>query len=258
MKSISIKSLKLGFFDTVLHEATAAAVLRVLEAHDIFDIEFITGEKAALIQELKAGEIDIFTTLWLPDVHNSLINDFPLMKSIGTLYHPTLFFALPVQFQSEISSIDHLKSVDSIHRNVEVPATLYEKVQEIFVAYGLLESGYSLIPVADEAAFKRYQQILQSQEGKIIIGYHPSFLDDDQRLYSLQDPKAMVNSEQRATILIRDRIVSVLGSDLIDELAEMTLGNQVVKLMEHAVRVNGMDAHEAAEEWQRGKLVVRA
>lgn len=38
----------------------------------------------------------------------------------------------------------------------------------------------------------------------------------------------------------------------------MMLGNQIVQFMENAIRNQGMSADEAAEAWQRGKLVVRA
>ena len=59
-------------------------------------------------------------------------------------------------------------------------------------------------------------------------------------------------------MLLNPNWIQRFGGDLIDELEEMMLGNQIVQFMENAIRNQGMSADEAAEAWQRGKLVVRA
>lgn len=255
---MSDECLKLGFFDIPVHEAATAAVLRVLEAHGVMDIELITGENAALYQELRAGEIDVFTTLWIPEVHHDLFNSIGSMKAIGNLYQPSLFLALPRKFKEQFISIEQLPSAVEINHQVIVPETIYDRVQSVFQIYGLTDAGYSLTVLPDEEAISQYKDIISSQENKIIALYSPSFIEDSDMIYKLQDPKTLLSPEQKAVILVKKELIDSLGSDLIDELEEMTLGNQVMKLMEHAMRIDGMDAHEAAEAWQRGKLVVRA
>ncbi|CAI3944941.1 MULTISPECIES: glycine betaine ABC transporter substrate-binding protein [Commensalibacter] len=249
--------LALGFFDIPVHEAAAAAVLRVLEAHGIMDIELITGENAAMFQELSSGGIDIFTTLWTPDVHQDTLNSASSMKAIGNLYQPSLFLALPTKFKDRATFIDQLGLLSEIDRQVTVPETIYNRLQLVFESYGLINAGYSLKAIPDEEAISQYKDIMSSQENKIIALYSPSFIEDSDMMYKLQDPKNLLSEEQKAVILVKKDLIDSLGADLIDELEEMTLGNQVIKLMEQAMRVDGMDAHEAAEAWQRGKLVVR-
>ncbi|CAI3943671.1 ABC-type proline/glycine betaine transport system [Commensalibacter communis] len=251
------ESLTLGFFDIPVHEAAAAAVLRVLEAHGVADIELITGETVALFQEVRNGEIDIFATLWTPDVHCDLLNSAFSMQAIGNLYQPFLFLALPSKFKAEITSIDQLLQSTDIDREVIVSEIIYDRVLSAFQTYGLIDMGYILKSATDEEVISRYRDAMTSQEAKIMVLYSPSFLEDSEMIYQLKDSKNLFVQEQKAIILIKKQLIDSLGADLIDELEEMTLGNQVMKLMEQAMRVDGMDAHEAAEAWQRGKLVVR-
>lgn len=250
--------IKLAFFDSPVHEAAAAAVLRVLEAHGVMDIELITGESEVISQELCDGDIDIFTTLWVPNVHQDLLNSASPMQAIGGLYQPSLFIALPNKFKENIASIEQLAQQPEIDRQVMIPESIYARMEVAFKEYGLLEAGYSLQSVSDEEAISYYRNSMTSQDGKIIALYSPSFFEDSDLIYKLQDSKNLLDKEQKAVILIKKELVRSLDADLIDELEEMTLGNQVMKLMEQAMRVEGMDAHEAAEAWQRGKLVVRA
>lgn len=250
--------LTLGFFDIPVHEAAAAVVLRVLEAHGVMDIELITGESAALFQEIRSGKIDVFATIWSPDVHQDLLNTASPMRAVGNVYQPSLFLALPNNFKEQVVSIDQLGSIPEIDREIIVPETIYDRLQIALKAYGLIDAGYSLKAVPDEDAISHYQDSITSQANKVIALYSPSFIEDSAMIYKLQDPKHLLDQEQKAVILVKKDRIESLGADLIDELEEMTLGNQVIKLMEQAMRVDGMDAHEAAESWQRGKLVVRA
>lgn len=250
--------LTLGFFDIPVHEAAAAVVLRVLEAHGVMDIELITGESAALFQEIRSGKIDVFATIWSPDVHQDLLNTASPMRAVGNVYQPSLFLALPNNFKEQVVSIDQLGSIPEIDREIIVPETIYDRLQIALKAYGLIDAGYSLKAVPDEDAISHYQDSITAQANKVIALYSPSFIEDSAMIYKLQDPKHLLDQEQKAVILVKKDRIESLGADLIDELEEMTLGNQVIKLMEQAMRVDGMDAHEAAESWQRGKLVVRA
>lgn len=250
--------LTLGFFDIPVHEAAAAVVLRVLEAHGVMDIELITGEGLALFQEIRSGKIDIFATLWSPDIHQDLLGSASLMKAIGNVYQPSLCLALPNQFKGQVTSIDQLGLIPELDREVIVSEIIYDRLQFVFKTYGLIDAGYSLKAVPDEDVISQYQEIINAQEGKVIALYSPSFIEDSAMIYKLQDPKNLLDREQKAVLLVKKDLIDSLGADLIDELEEMTLGNQVIKLMEQAMRVDGMDAHEAAEAWQRGKLVVRA
>lgn len=48
-----------------------------------------------------------------------------------------------------------------------------------------------------------------------------------------------------------------MEQDLLDELDELMLSAKIISAMDYAMRVEGMTADEAAEAWQRGKLLPR-
>lgn len=250
-------SVRLGFFDSPIHEATAAVITRVLEAHGIMDIDFITGEKEALIQGLKAGDFDLFVTLWLPDIHAGIMKENPNLKAIGTLYQPSLCLVLPKGFEGQLISIEQLKDSVTIGRQVKVSEILHDAASQLFTAYGLFEAGYELLSVSDEEAFQWGQETLDSQTANLLVLADPSILLDRQDYYRVQDPKGILNKEQRASIILNMQHADRLGVDVVDELEGMVVGNQIVRYLEQAVRMDHMDADEAAETWQRGKLVVR-
>lgn len=250
-------SVNLGFFDTPIHEATAAAIIRVFEAHGINNIELITGDYADLFSALKQGEIDVFASVWLPDVHTTWSSALSAMKPIGNLYQPSLFWSVPAAVANQIQSIDELANNTTIERKIIVAESIFDFTKEIFDGYDLNRAGYHLHGAEDEEAIQSYQKAIDQGKPVIIPLFQPSILDIKEKLCHLQDPKKLLKSTQNACILIRSEITHTLDSDLIDELEAMSLGNQVVQAMEEAMRTKDMDAHEAAEAWQRGKLIVR-
>lgn len=250
-------SLKLGFFDSPTHEATAAVVTRVLEAHGITDIEFVTGEGAALVQELKSGNIDLFVSLWLPDIHEEIIQGHSSLKVIGNLYQPSVFLALPKKMQQFIPSVDQLLTSDVVHHKIVVHEALHSIANKIVAQYGLLEAGYQLSFVSDEVVLSAYQEIMSAQKPELMLFSDPGILIGSDEFYCLEKQKEFLTRKQKASMILNERWVEILGEDLIDELEEMMLGNQVIQFLEQAMRKQGMDADEAAEAWQRGKLIVR-
>lgn len=59
-------TITLAHPDSTVHEATAATIIRVLEANDV-EPEIVIGPKSALAEMLKNGEIDLYVSAWLPD-----------------------------------------------------------------------------------------------------------------------------------------------------------------------------------------------
>ncbi len=251
-----MKSLKLGFFDNFIGEATASVIIRILEAHGINDIELITGDYKALMQELATGNIDLFVGVWLPDVHADMLQANPALKVIGNLYQPSVYLALPNQFKDWLQSIDKIKSADFLYRDIKVSETLYAITYKMMESYDFL-GEYQLIPMQDEDAFVAYQEIINAGKPEIMVLHEPGNLNDLKNFYYLEDSKAILNREQKAVMLLNPVWVRQFGDDLIDELEEMILGNQTVQFLEESIRNQGMNADEAAEAWQRGKLIAR-
>nr|WP_267879891.1 glycine betaine ABC transporter substrate-binding protein [Acetobacter papayae] len=87
--------------------------------------------------------------------------------------------------------------------------------------------------------------------------YQPCFLFHQGGFRILTDPKKALSEEQTARLLLRQGLRDELEQDLVDELDELLLSAKIISAMDYAMHVEGMSADEAAEAWQRGRLLPR-
>ena len=242
--------LRLGFPATPLHEAAAAAVARVLEAHD-HEVAFLPLADAASL-----GGIDLFVAAWLPhgDVAPPYAGPtYASMQPLGLLYRPSLVWCV---LADAPVSIEHLVGSTGLDRRIVVPADtpVAEASARVLAAYGLADAGYTIDPVPEPEAFAWAQAAAHTH---VVPLTRPHELLHTGAWRELADPRAALGAEQQARILLRDGLRESLDRDLLDELDELTLGNKVVSAMAHAIRLEGMSAEAAADAWQRGKLSPR-
>ncbi|WP_041249493.1 glycine betaine ABC transporter substrate-binding protein [Gluconacetobacter diazotrophicus] len=250
-------TVTLGHPDTILHAAAAAAVVRVLEAYEM-EVEYVTGTRNDLSAAMAAGGIDLFVSAWLPDIDPDWLAPALGMEAFGGLYKPVFGWALPEGSAPYVVTIADLATDDgTVSRNIVTPESVIERVRQGVAAYGLTECGFTLDARPDEDAFQHAAQAIETGEATILPLWQPHFLHHGGRLRLLDDPKAGLGGEQQARLLLRTAARETLDSDLLDELDELTLGNKVVSALDYAMRREGMSADEAAEAWQRGKLLPR-
>ena len=258
-------SLILGHPDTRQHEAAAAAVLRVLEAHDL-EVALVAADGEALVRRAEAGGIDLLATAWLPDL------DAPLLAGLvergrmealgGVLYRPFLLWAVPAALElpglDSIADLSRPEVAARLDRTVVLPRRLEPQGRRVAAAYGIEAAGYRLEVLDDEAAHTQAEAALDAGRAAVLPLWQPHALAHGGRLRALADPRRTLGGVQEARLLLRAGLRGTLDSDLMDELDELTLGNPVVSALEHAMRRENMTADEAAEAWQRGRLTPRA
>lgn len=241
--------VRLGYPDAALHEASAAAVARVLEAHEL-EVEYVPFAVGTL-----PGEgVDLFAAAWLPLTDASMLASGQ-MQPLGLLYRPAFIWA--VTAEAPTTTIAGLISAPAMDRRILVPTLgpIAALAAQVVARYGLDAAGYRIERVVDAEATAWAEA---ADPGRIVPLCRPHDLLHASGLRALDDPLAALGSEQEARLLIRHDLRSVLDGDLIDELEALTLGNKVVSAMAHAMRIQGMSAEEAADAWQRGKLTPRA
>ena len=249
-------TVRLGFPDASLHEASAAAVARVLEAHEL-EVEYVPIAPDALPGALagsdEGGSIDLFAAAWLPLTDAAMVASGH-MEPLGLLYRPAFIWTAA---DNNLANIGDIVAAASLDRRICVsstgPAALL--AARALKAYGLDAAGFVLEQVSDDAALEWAEA---ADPTRIVPLCRPHALLHRSGLHALEDPLAALGPEQEARLLIRHDLRDILDSDLIDELDELTLGNKVVSAMAYAMRVEGMSAEEAADAWQRGKLTPRA
>ena len=256
-----LSSLTLGHLDSRQHEAAAAAVLRVLQAHDV-EVATVAADRDTLMRHITGGRIDLLATAWLPDIDANW-SDPAFMETLGgVLYRPFLMWAVPAALAIPgLDSIADLVRPDIRARLdpvIVLPRRLENYANRVMGAYGLAEAGYRLEVLDSEAAYARASAALDAAAAVVLPLWQPHALAHGGRTRPLEDPLLALDGRQEARLLLRVGLRAAVDPDLLDELEELTLGNAVVSALEHAMRRDGLTADEAAEAWQRGRLTPRA
>ncbi len=239
--------IRLGYPDTALHEASAAAVARVLEAHEL-EVEYVP---AAADADAVGDEIDLFASAWLPRTDAALLAP-GRMRPLGELYRPILLWSVA---GGDARSIADLAASRHFERRILVPpGPIARAAPQVLAAYRLDQAGYVIETVSDREAFAWAQA---AGPGRVVPMCRPHPLLHASALRPLEDPMDALGPDQQARLLIRGDLQETLDPDLIDELEALTLGNRVVSAMAHAMRIEAMSAEQAADAWQRGKLTPR-
>lgn len=249
-----MEHVRLGYPDAALHEASAAAVARVLEAHEL-EVEYvpIAADAVAGTVSGAGAAIDLFASAWLPTT------DAPLLASgrmlpLGTLYRPAFIWCVAGAGPATIADLDAAASMD---RRILVDGSSPSAAlaDHVLHAYALDRAGYVVERVSGQAATDWARA---ADPSRIVPLSRPHDLLHASGMRALEDPIAALGPEQEARLLIRRELRTELDGDLIDELEALTLGNRVVSAMAHVMRIDGLSAEAAADAWQRGKLTPRA
>ncbi len=239
--------IRLGYPGAALHEASAAAVARVLEAHEL-EVEYLPAAPDA--DAVEEG-IDLFACAWLPHTNAALLA-CGRMRPLGVLYRPAMLWSV---VGGDAGSIADLAARPRLERRILAPpGPLARAAMRVMRAYRLDEAGYVVETVPEREALAWAQD---AATGRVVPMCRPHALLHAAALRPLEDPLAALGPEQQASLLVRTDVQAALDPDLIDELEALTLGNRVVSAMAHAMRIEAMSAEQAADAWQRGKLTPR-
>ncbi|QNT77631.1 type 2 periplasmic-binding domain-containing protein [Entomobacter blattae] len=241
-------NFRLGYINTLRHELNAAVILRVLDAYGI-DTDLTTGEGRELASMFAKGELDMVVSLWLPDYDAAL---FPIADSelIGDLYTSSLCIAGP-----NTGGVENCKALMGLQNAKLYVADGYRQwVGHFLDRYELLPSQIELLSLPEQ------DEQFSTRIGKEAHSYYcwpeGSFLASLAGK-ALADPLRVLPVSQKAQLLIHRSSRKNFDSDLFDELEGLLLGQKVLFALEEAVIQKGMTPAEAAEAWQRGRLIGR-
>ncbi|GBR08568.1 glycine betaine ABC transporter substrate-binding protein [Acetobacter oeni] len=249
-------TLTLGYRNTSLHAAVAAAVARVLEAYEI-EPDYVVGPAEALGEMLAGGEIDLFATVWHPDEDSVFLS--PAVEPMGCLYRPAFGFFVADRPGAPLAGLDSMAGLvaSDAARHLLTPESLVPRVRQMVAGYRLTEAGFTIESHPDDEAYAAIAEAIEAREPVIAPLFTPNYLIHRMPLRPLADPQGAAGKELTARLLLSKAMRERADTDMLDELDELTLGNKVVSALDDAVRNEGMTADDAAEAWQRGKLLPR-
>jgi len=258
-----MQHVRLGFADhpSGIHEASAAAVARVLEAHDL-EVEMVAlpdGQAAAEAGGAGgtaasgppgAEGVDLFASAWLEAGQEA----HPVaggMQPLGMLYEPRLLWAM---LPGPAAGLDELAGAAGVERRILAEPILLEASRRVIEAYRLGEAGFLVEPASAQDAWRWASD---APAGRIVALHRPHPLLFEGRLRALEDPLGAFGAPRQARLLVRPAARAAFDPDLVDELEALLLDNRVVGAMARAMRMDDMSAEEAADAWQRGRLTPR-
>lgn len=237
-------TISLGYLGTALHAGCASAVARVLDAHEV-EVEFIDSDTDELPQMLEEGAIDLLVSAWLP--RDAALVQYG-MRVLGTLYKPSYCWA----GYGDIADIGSI-APGAVDRVIAGRSDAGQVEALVVQTPSLAATPVSLCD--DEALYATVQTAREAGEKALVFLAQPHALFHDEAFQPVADPR--LTGEMEACLLVRETIAACADQDMLDELSEMTLGNKVMSALDYAIQIDGMDPEEAAEAWQRGRLVSR-
>lgn len=238
-------TFRLGYVYSLLHEACAAVVVRVFEAHGI-EVSRSVGMMEDMAPMLVSDELDMVVSAWLPECDGAYINQ-PQIEILGDLY------AGGLQIYAAASQ-DGIKNIEDIRDHIYVPQAYKPWAEKIMNAYGLAEKNVKAT-VFDEHTISNITLFSEMKQAAVLLP-QPSFLHHHIGPV-LNESQNILPHNQKASLLLRGGARDYYDSDIFDELDGMLLGHKILVAMEEAILKQNMNADEAAEAWQRGKLIAR-
>jgi len=241
--------ITLGHLRDSLHAGCAAAVARVLDAHEV-GVSFFDLDRAEVAAAMASGEVDLLVSAWMPGPDDALVS--PSTRVIGELYKPIYVWALTWDHgAASIADVPKL-GADRLITTPEL-APVFDAVK----AGALGGCNFAVEFCDDDAVYERVRRAIGQGERAIVALEQPHAVFHTEGLTVLDDPAHVLGRERSARIVLRESVAACADPDMLDELDEMMLGNKVMSALDHAIRVEGTDPEEAAEAWQRGRLLPR-
>ncbi|GBQ84523.1 glycine betaine ABC transporter substrate-binding protein [Asaia krungthepensis] len=237
-------TISLGYLGTALHAGCASAVARVLDAHEV-EVDFVDSDESELPGMLEEGAIDLLVSAWLPrDAHLVQYG----MRVLGTLYRPFYCWA-------SFETVSSLSGLSAGEIDVAITSRSDQKQMEVLIGQTDALAGVTVEICDEEALYAAVHAARDAGRKALVFLAQPHALFNDEAFRTIDDPN--LPGEMEGCMLVRESVAACADQDMLDELSEMTLGNKVMSAMDHAIQVDGMDPEEAAEAWQRGRLVAR-
>ncbi|EHH69435.1 hypothetical protein GMO_07420 [Gluconobacter morbifer G707] len=238
--------MTIGHLYTSLHAGCASAVARVLEAHEV-EVEYIDLDPEDMADVMEAGEVDLLVSAWFPRDEKLAV---PGTRMIGDLYQPVVSFAA----LSPLGEVTTLTASD-VDRIIvaEDSWVAFEKAQGRLPAL----SGLPVEITGEAALIERLEKAQENGEKPLVVATQPHAVFHVPLLTVLDDPERLLGGEMSARMILREAVARAADTDLLDELSEMMLGNKVMSALDYCIAVEGQDPEEAAEAWQRGRLIGR-
>ena len=249
-------AIRLGYIDLSFHAASASVVQAILERHG-HEVALSAAPHEAMFQRLRAGEVDVVASAWLPASHGEYLA--PLqneVEKLAVLYEPYCIWGVPDYVPRDVlASVDDLKkpevlaNIDKFIDGINPGAGISRFSSAMIDAYGLDCYGYRFYPGSEASSFTKFKRAVVNKRWLVIPLWHPQYLHHDYPIRALEEPKGLLGGTDQATLVARKVVLPAIAPSALAELRMLHLGNAVVTDLEHAIQVEGLTPLQAATRW---------
>lgn len=258
--TIDREPIRLGYIDLSFHEVSAAVVKEILERHG-HAVELRAAPHEAMFALLHAREVDIVSSAWLPASHGAyLAPSADDVERLTVLYEPYCIWGVPDYVpEALLAGVDDLKKpevaarIDKVIDGINPGAGISRFSAAMIDAYDLRAHGYRFVPGAEASAFAKFERAVAAQQWFVMPLWSPQYLHHDHRIRALHEPRGLLGGRDAATLVARRAALPRIAPGALAELRGLYLGNDVVTDLEHALRVEGLSAQQAARRWLDGR-----
>lgn len=250
--------ITIGVTDLSFHHTTASLVTNVLQSMG-FEVERIFSPHQNNFAKLKAGEVDMLSSAWLPSSHGIYKSDVeevePLIE-LGLHYEPYALWGVPDYVPEDAVS----EVADLI--KPEVIAKMLPKIQginpgagitrfsiEMMKEYGLSDAGYEFFTGTEDECFSAFENAVANKEWVVVPLWKPQFLHYRYDIREVKDPKGLLGIVDRAVLLLKEDKKSLFTSEQLQKLDSLKFSNDIIAELDYKVCREGKPQDEVTHDW---------
>ena len=253
-----MKKVIIGVTDLSFHHVAASLVTYVLKGMG-FEVDRIYSPHEENFRKLKAGEVDMLASAWLPSSHGVYKADVeevsPLTK-LGLHYEPYALWGvpdyIPVEDVTEVADLlkpEVLQKMNCRIQGINAGAGISRFSAKMVEEYGLSKSGYTFHTGTEEDCFGTFERAVEHQEWIVVPLWKPQFLHYRYNIRELGDPKGLLGTVDEAVLLLRQDKEPLFTQEELQTLDSLRFSNDVIAELDYKVCQENELLDEATQVW---------
>ncbi|MCR1024182.1 glycine betaine ABC transporter substrate-binding protein [Cellulophaga baltica] len=251
------KTINLGVTDLSFHRIAASLVANTLEEIG-FTVKRTYSPHEENFERLKAGDVDMLASAWLPSSHGIYKSDVekevPLLE-LGLHYKPYALWGVPNYISEEITEVSDLLEPEVLSKmkkdiqGINSGAGITRFSIEMMEAYGLTAAGYKFHTGTEDDCFSAFENAVAHKQWMVVPLWKPQFLHYKYNIRELKEPKGLLGSVDKAVLLLRKVKENMFTKTHLQKLDGLQFTNDIIAELDYKVSREGKNIDEVTKRW---------